>query len=176
MNPYIQLAKKAVEKYILEGKIINPSPDLPKEMIEKRAGTFVTIKKGNRLRGCIGTYLPTQENIAKEIIQNAISAATEDYRFEQIKPEELPFLNYSVYILSEPKQIQNISELDPKKYGILIKTLSSPLKSALLLPDLEGIETPEQQIAICCQKGGIDPYNEKIIIYKFSAKKYENKK
>jgi uncharacterized protein (TIGR00296 family) len=127
------------------------------------------------LRGCIGTYLSTKENIAKEIIYNAISAATEDYRFGPIQKEELPHLSYTVYILDTPQQIKDISELDPKKYGILIRTLTLPPKSALLLPDLEGIDTPEKQISIACQKGGIDPFREKIIIYKFTAQKFSQK-
>ena len=124
MNHYVLLAKEAVETYIREGKIISSSPDLPKEFFETKSGVFITIEKQGKLRGCIGTYLPTEENIAKEIISNAISAATEDYRFTLIKEEELPHLSYTVSILSNPEQIRNLEELNPKKYGIIIKTFS----------------------------------------------------
>jgi AmmeMemoRadiSam system protein A len=172
MNPYLALAKKAVENYIEKGEIIEVPKDLPKEMLTKKAGVFVTIEKQGKLRGCIGTYLPTRENIAEEIIYNAIAAATEDYRFGPIQKEELPYLTYTVYILDKPTQIKNLKELDPKKYGILIKTLNFPPKSALLLPDLEGIDTVEKQLFAACQKGGINPEKEKIIIYRFNAKKY----
>ena len=187
MSPYIRLAKKAVEAYIKKGEIIKVPPDLPNEMIDKKAGTFVTIEENGNLRGCIGTFLPTQDNIAKEIIHNAIAAATEDYRFGSIKKEELSSLSYTVYILSTPELVKDIEELDPKIYGIIIKT--SPIspqggtdvvfnghsvpKSALLLPDLEGIDTVEKQILIACQKGEIDPLKEKIIIYKFKVEKYD---
>lgn len=180
----VELAKSAVENYIKYGRIITPDANLPIELLTKKAGTFVTIKKDGNLRGCIGTYLPTKENIAEEIIYNAIAAATEDCRFGPIQKEELPELSYAVYILNEPELVKNISELDPRKYGIIVKTVPiSPkgnvvfngvltYKSGLLLPDLEGVDTVEKQISIACQKGGINPPSEKIIIYKFTVEKY----
>jgi len=180
----VDLAKKAVENYISESKIISPPSKLPEEFLNKKSGTFVTIKKNDELRGCIGTYLPTKKNIVKEVIDNAIAAATEDYRFGPIQKEELPYLSYTVYILNEPELVKDIKELDPKKYGIIVKTvpISSSgdvvfdghfvAKTGLLLPDLEGIDTIEKQISIACQKGGIDPAREKILIYKFTVEKY----
>jgi len=187
MNSFILLAKQAAENYIKEKKIISPPEDLPKEFLTRKAGTFVTIEKSGELRGCIGTYLPTKENIAKEIISNAVAAATEDYRFGPISKEELPYLSYAVYILSEPELVKDISELNPKKFGIIIKTvpITSPdgtdvvfnghfmAKTGLLLPDLKGLDTIEKQISIACQKGGIDPKREKIILYKFTVEKHE---
>ncbi|MFH2136046.1 MAG: AMMECR1 domain-containing protein, partial [Patescibacteria group bacterium] len=80
MNAYVKLAKDAVEAYFKTGKIIPPPKDLPKNFLTSRAGVFVSIYNGEDLRGCIGTYLPTAPNLAEEIIQNAISAVTEDYR------------------------------------------------------------------------------------------------
>jgi len=171
MKQFILLAKTAVENYIKKGEIISPSADLPKEFLEKQAGVFVTIKKGKELRGCIGTYLATKRNIAEEIIHNAIAAATEDYRFNPIKPEELPFLSYTVYLLNPPKLVKNIEELDPKKYGIIVKS-ADLLKTGLLLPDLDGVDTVEQQVSIACQKGGINPEREKILIYRFTVEKF----
>jgi AmmeMemoRadiSam system protein A len=199
MHLLVVLAKKAVESYIGTEKIIQVPEGLPKEFLEKRAGTFVTIEKNGNLRGCIGTYLPTKKNIAEEIIQNAIAAATEDYRFGPIQKTELSNLSYTVCILEKPELIKSIKELDPQKYGIIVKTtpiarsngtdvvfnefsihFTSPrfnghfaAKSALLLPDLEGVDTIEQQISITCRKGGIDPSKEKIIIYKFKVEKFE---
>jgi len=183
MHPLVSLAKSAVENYILEKEIISPPEDLPKEFLEKKAGTFVTIEKSGELRGCIGTYLPTRENIAKEVIHNAIAAATEDWRFGPVQKEELPYLSYTVYILSEPELVKDISELDPKKYGIIVKSVPiSPSgdvifnghfvpKTGVLLPDLEGVDTVEKQIFIACQKAGIDPQRERFLIYRFTAEK-----
>jgi len=180
----VELVKKTVETYINEGKIISPPDDLPKEFLKRKAGTFVTIEKNGNLRGCIGTYLPTRKHIAEEIIYNSIAAATEDYRFGPVENEELPYLSYTVYILNEPELVKDIKELDPKKYGIIVKTvpISSSgdvvfdghfvAKTGLLLPDLEGVDTIEKQISIACQKGGIDPAREKILIYKFTVEKY----
>jgi len=187
MHPLVFLAKQTVETFIKEGKIISPPNDLPKEFLERKAGTFVTIEKNGDLRGCIGTYLPTRENIAEEIIHNAVAAATEDYRFGPIQEKELSSLSYTVYILSEPELIKDLKELEPKKYGIIIKTMPITrhngadvvfnghfvAKTGLLLPDLEGVDTIEKQISIACQKGGIDPLREKILIYKFTVEKYQ---
>jgi len=187
MNPLVSLAKFTVENYIREGKMISPPADLPKEFLKKRAGTFVTIEKNGQLRGCIGTYLPIRENIAEEVIYNAIAAATEDYRFGPIEKKELSSLSYTVYILSEPELVREIKELDPKKYGIIVKTMpiTGPTgidvvfnghfvaKTGLLLPDLEDVDTIEKQISIACQKGGINPTREKILIYRFTAEKYQ---
>lgn len=182
----VELAKKSIEVYINEGKIILPPEDLPKEFFERKAGTFVTIEKNRQLRGCMGTYLPVKENIAKEIIANAIAAATEDYRFNPIQKEELPYLTFTVYILNEPELVKEIKELDPKKYGIIVKSYPItqpggtdvifnghlPHKTGLLLPNLKGIDTVEKQISLACQKGGIDPEKEKIIIYRFRVEKF----
>jgi AmmeMemoRadiSam system protein A len=187
MNTLVLLAKSVVETYIKEGKIIEVPEDLPDNFLKRKAGTFVTIEKNGELRGCIGTYLPSRTNIAKEIIHNAIAAATEDYRFGPITTEELPYLSYAVYILSYPEPVKTIGELDPKKFGIIVKSQGfssgsdvifntgpkSYQKTGLLLPDLEGVDTVEKQISIAYQKGGIDPVREKIFIYKFTVEKYQ---
>ncbi len=170
MNLYVELAKTAVEKYIEERKIISLSEDLPKEFFERKAGVFVTIEKEGRLRGCIGTYLPARENICEEIIHNAIAAATEDWRFGAIKKAEFPRLTYIVYILQKPEKVLDIAELNPKKFGIIVKAGE---KSGLLLPDLEGVNTVAEQISICCQKGGIIIKQENVEIYKFVVEKHE---
>lgn len=190
MEDCIKLAKQAVEKYVETGEIIDVPENVPKEILKRKRGVFVTIEQegpeGKRLRGCIGTYLPTKENVAEEIIQNAITAATEDYRFGPIQKEELVSLTYTVYILNPPELVKGREGLNPQKYGILVKTrpITSPdgtdvvfnghfvPKSALLLPGLKGIDTIEKQISVACQKGGINPEKEKIIIYRFTAEKY----
>ncbi len=185
MNHYTLLAKLAVENNVKEGKIINPPAGLPKEFSEKRAGVFVTIEKDNELRGCIGTCLPSRPTIAQEIIRNAVAAATKDSRFDPVEDEELPYLSYIVYILGDPEPIEETEELDPKKFGVIVKTapIAFPnqevvfdanvlLKSGLLLPDLDGIDTAEEQFSIACQKGQIDPAKEKVFIYRFTVEKY----
>lgn len=168
-NPYVVLAKKATETYVKEGKVLSLPKDLPKNFISKKAGVFVTIMKGNKLRGCIGTYTPTKSNLADEIIHNAIAAASSDFRFDPIFVRELPELTYHVYVLEKPKPIKSIKELDPKKYGVLIRSETG--KSGLLLPDLDGIDTVEKQLRAVCMKCQVVP-EKKVVICKFKAKKY----
>jgi len=151
-DEYVRLARKSLESYILAGEIIPVPTDLPAVMLKEKAGAFVSIHKGGRLRGCIGTFLPTRDNIAEEIIYNAISASTKDPRFRPIEAEELPFLDINVDILSAPEKIDSKDELDVKKYGVIV---SKGFKRGLLLPDLEGVDTVDEQISIAKQKAGI---------------------
>ena len=128
-------------------------------MIRTRAGAFVSIHKHGRLRGCIGTIYPTTENVALEIIRNAISASTQDPRFDPITADELKWLEINVDVLGEPERIASMDELDVKRYGVIV---SYGQKRGLLLPDLDGVDTPEQQVSIAMQKGGIredEPYS-----------------
>ncbi len=149
---YVQLARKSLKYYFKQGKPMEVPNDLPKEMLVNRSGVFVSLKKFGNLRGCIGTFLPTKKSIAQEIIHNAIDAAIRDPRFSPVEEKELPDLDISVDILSEPMKA-SIAELNPKIYGVIV---SQGRKRGLLLPDLEGITTVKQQLEIACQKAGID--------------------
>ena len=167
-SAYVKLARETIENYIKQGKIITPPLGLPEEMINQKAGVFVSLKKFGDLRGCIGTFMPTQENIAQEIIKNAISAAVDDPRFSPVNVSELEDLSISVDVLSAPEEVKDISQLDPKKYGVIV---SSGYKKGLLLPDLEGVDAVEYQIDIAKRKAGIYP-GEKVKLYRFEVKRY----
>lgn len=151
-DPYVQLAYQSLESYITRKKVIKVPEGLPDEMLTTRAGAFVSIHKQGKLRGCIGTIGPTEENVAKEIIQNAISASTRDPRFDPIRPDEIPLLEINVDVLGEAEDIDSMDELDVKRYGVIV---SSGRKRGLLLPDLDGVDTVEEQVSIAMQKGGI---------------------
>jgi len=125
---------------------------LPEELLGMQAGVFVSLKMYGDLRGCIGTISPATGCIAKEIRQNAVSAGTEDPRFSPIREEELSKLVYSVDVLTDPEPINTVEELDVKRYGVIV---TSRRKRGLLLPNLEGIDTPEKQVSIAMQKAGI---------------------
>lgn len=169
MHPIAVLAKKTVDTYIKTGKRPAAPEKLTPEMKEK-AGVFVSIHlKNGDLRGCIGTFEPTQRNVANEIIHNAVSAATQDPRFDPITPEELDNLEYSVDVLTTPEPIKDISQLNPKKYGAIVE---AGWRRGLLLPDLEGVDTAEYQVDICRQKGGISP-DEPVKLYRFEVKRYK---
>jgi AmmeMemoRadiSam system protein A len=167
MDPLVELAKRAVEEFILKKRVILPPDPLTPVMSEK-AGVFVCLKKEGQLRGCIGTFLPCCGNVAEETIKNAICAATEDPRFSLVAKEELPFIAYSVDVLSPPEKISDQKELDPNKYGVIV--VKGGMRG-LLLPDLEGVETVEEQVRIAKMKAGIDPA-ESADIYRFKVRRY----
>lgn len=164
------LARKTIEQYIGANNLLEHSDYKVTGVETNQAATFVSIKlKDGNLRGCVGTIFPTKETIEEEIIQNAISASTKDNRFNPIGPDELDNLVISVDVLQQPEPIKDISDLDPKVYGIIIKSISG--KQALLLPDLEGVDTVEQQITIAKRKAGI-PMNESIHVFRFKVDRY----
>ena len=167
-SAYVRLARETIENYIKQGKIMTPPLDLPEEMINQKAGVFVSLKKNGNLRGCIGTFMPTQGSIAQEIIKNAICAAVDDPRFSPVTASELGDLTISVDVLSPPEEIFDVSELNPEKYGVIV---SSGYKKGLLLPDLEGVDTVEEQVDIAKRKAGIYP-GEKVKLYRFEVKRY----
>ena len=162
------LARKSIAYYLQNRKKLPLPGDLSLELIGQRAGVFVSLKKGGRLRGCIGTFLPNKDNIALEIIENAVSAAIHDPRFSPVTLDELESLSISVDILSTPEIVEDTSQLNPRKYGVIV---SCGCKKGLLLPDLEGIDTVEQQIDIARQKAGIYA-DEDFKIERFEIKRY----
>jgi AmmeMemoRadiSam system protein A len=167
MHPLTRLAKKTVEAFVRESKVIRPE-ELTPEMKQK-AGVFVSIHKSGELRGCIGTFEPQKANVAEEIIANAISSATRDPRFFPITPDELKDLEYSVDVLTKPEPIKSQDQLDPKRYGVIVE---AGFRKGLLLPDLEGVDSVDYQIDICRQKAGIMP-DEPVKLYRFEVKRYK---
>jgi len=167
LHPIVKLAKETVESYICEGKMLQPE-ELTPEMKE-RAGVFVSIHEHGELRGCIGTFEPTKNNVAEEIIANAISSSTRDPRFPPVAVAELDDLEYSVDILSEPEPVEDTSQLDPKEYGVIVE---SGFRRGLLLPDLEGVDSADEQIAICRLKAGISA-DEPVSLYRFQVRRFK---
>ena len=167
LHSVVKLAKETVESYIREGKMPQPR-ELTPEMKE-RAGVFVSIHKHGELRGCIGTFEPTRANVAEELMANAISSATRDPRFPPITVAELDDLEYSVDILTEPEPVKDTSQLDPKKYGVIVE---SGFRRGLLLPDLESVDSVKEQISICRLKAGISA-NEPVNLYRFQVKRFK---
>ena len=151
-DPYVRLAWETVESWVLDRKTPGVPDWATAEMKQNRAGVFVSIHKDGKLRGCIGTFLPTRECIAKEIISNAVSASTRDPRFDPIGPEELKWLEINVDVLSTPEPIGGKEELDVKRYGVIV---SSGSRRGLLLPDLDGVDTVDEQVNIARRKAGI---------------------
>ena len=164
-DPWVRLAWDAVERYVRCRSLLPVPEGLPAALTETRAGAFVSIHKQGRLRGCIGTIAPTQSTLAEEIIRNAVSASTRDPRFAPIRPEELSRLEISVDVLGAPEDIASEAELDVKRYGVIVTRGS---RRGLLLPDLDGVDSPAQQVAIARQKAGIGP-DEPVALQRFEV-------
>jgi AmmeMemoRadiSam system protein A len=167
MHPLVRLAKRTVETFVKKGEVVQPKR-LSAEMKEQ-AGVFVSIHKLGELRGCIGTFEPQHDNVADEIVANAISSATRDPRFLPVTKDELKQLEYSIDVLTRPEPVKSQKQLDHKKYGVIVE---AGWRKGLLLPDLEGVNTVDEQIDICRLKAGIGP-NEKVKLYRFEVKRYK---
>ncbi len=165
-----RLARKAIREYLRTGKVIPLPSKIPKEF-KKQAGAFVSLHKRGKLRGCIGTYLPQQKNVASEIVKNAISAATGDPRFPAVRVGELDELEISVDVLSPPEPVPSKEALDPDKYGVIV---SKGWHRGLLLPNLEGVNTVEEQLKIAKRKAGLNRIpDEKVEIQRFTVARYK---
>ncbi len=167
MPPLVKLAKETVETYTRKGKAPKPGQLTPE--MKQKAGVFVSIHKFGELRGCIGTFEPSESNVAEETMINAISSATRDPRFPPVSPDELKDISYKVDVLTTPEPVESQDRLDPRKYGVIVE---SGIRRGLLLPDLEGVDTVDHQIDICRQKVGIAP-DEPIKLYRFEVKRYK---
>jgi AmmeMemoRadiSam system protein A len=167
VHPLVRLAKRSVESYVKQGKVIQAKRLTPE--MKPKAGVFVSIHKGGELRGCIGTIEPQRNNVAEEIITNAISSASRDPRFYPVTPDELGDLEYSVDVLSRPEPVKSRKQLDARRYGVIVEAGS---RRGLLLPDLQGVDSADYQIDICRQKAGIMP-GEPVKLYRFEVERYK---
>jgi AmmeMemoRadiSam system protein A len=168
-DPLVSLATRAIEAYVSHRTTIDPE-QIP-GLEPRRAGVFVSLHLDDgSLRGCIGTLQPTRASIEEEIVGNAISAATRDPRFMPLSAAELLHLDVSVDVLGPPEEVPGSEHLDPKEYGLIVQTADG--RQALLLPDLEGVDTAEEQLCITCRKGGIDPRRDRYRLFRFRVERH----
>jgi AmmeMemoRadiSam system protein A len=153
-DAYVRLARQTIEAFVRSGEVPDLPDDLPDEM-KTRAGVFVSLKIAGKLRGCIGTISAATENIAHEIVKNAISACSDDSRFDPVRADELERITYSVDVLGNAERIDSVEQLDAKRYGVIV---TSGYRKGLLLPNLEGVDTVEEQLKIAKRKAGIPEY------------------
>lgn len=152
-DAYVALAREALNYYLTNGRMLPLPENLPVEMLERKAGAFVSLMKRGELRGCIGTICGVRDNVACEIIENAVSAGINDPRFPQVEKSEIPEIICSVDVLSQAESITSEAKLDVKRYGVII---SCGRRRGLLLPNLEGVGTVREQIDITLRKAGIE--------------------
>jgi len=172
-HPFVELAREAITAFVTSRKRIKPPRTLAPEFKE-RAGAFVSLHlKDGELRGCIGTIEPVRDNLAEEIIENAISAATRDPRFPPMRPDELEGLAISVDVLTAPEAIDSIHDQDPQQHGLIVQSLRTTWKRGLLLPALDEIDTAEKQLYFTrVHKAQITDPNEPVQLYRFRVKRY----
>lgn len=170
---YLLLARKTVRRYLKNEAVKNS--DIPKELLRIKAGCFVSLhsKKNKELRGCIGTILPTKPNLAQEIITNAISACN-DPRFLPVEKKEYTNLKFSVDVLSEPEQMKTKRGLNPKKYGLIVRATDDG-RLGVLLPDIPGVRSVDDQVDIAMQKAGIYNSDTMVEYFRFSVERHEEK-
>jgi AmmeMemoRadiSam system protein A len=170
IHPFVKLALDAIHVYVRDFRFLTPPEDLFElfPVLRRQAGAFVSLKKQGELRGCIGTIEPLRANLAVEIVENAISAASKDPRFRPVEEEELAELRVSVDILSAPERVAGPGDLDVLRYGVIVR---SGGKRGLLLPDIEGIASVEEQISVARKKGGIGE-GEHVEFYRFVVERY----
>ena len=167
-NPYTKLARRNLERYFTEGTLITIDEIEDKELLNDKKGVFVSLKVNGDLRGCIGTIAPTTNSVGEEIIRNSISAALNDPRFQPVSKEELIDIDISVDLLY-PSEPTSMDGLDPKNYGVIV---TAGHKRGLLLPNLEGVDTSEEQVEIAMSKGGILP-SEKYTLERFKVERFK---
>ena len=164
-DDFVKLARYSLETFVKTHKPAALPENLPEDLMNRRAGAFVSLHKDGNLRGCIGTILATQKTLAEEILQNAISACSRDPRFSPVEIDELDDIEYSVDVLGEPERVFSVKDLNVKRYGVIVENGG---RRGLLLPDLEGVDTVEEQIAIAKRKAGIRP-EEKVTLWRFEV-------
>ncbi|MCE5199201.1 MAG: AmmeMemoRadiSam system protein A [Armatimonadota bacterium] len=169
MSPHVRLAVATIDAYVRHGEIIDIPEYVSRDMLETSAGAFVCLKMDGQLRGCIGTIEPAMDNLALEIRENAISAAMRDPRFMPVEVRELEHIICQVDVLCPPEPVYDIKDLDAKRYGVIVE---SGLRRGLLLPDLDGVDSPEQQIDIARRKAFIKQ-DDMIKLYRFEIARFD---
>lgn len=170
VDPYVALARASVEGFVCTGRPIDRPADLPSELMDERAGVFVSLHEDGDLRGCIGTIAPVTGCVADEIIRNSMAAASEDPRFPPVRKSELDRLSYSVDVLLTPMPIDSPEALDPTRFGVIV---TKGWRRGLLLPNLEGVDTVADQLAIAKRKAGIDPADDDVELERFEVVRHE---
>lgn len=161
----VALARRAIEAYVRERRALQPPS--AKGVFATPHGAFVSLHRHGMLRGCIGTISPTEDSLGAEIVHNAIQAATADPRFPELQTDELDDLEVSVDVLGAPEPA-TLEDLDPRQYGVIV---SADWRRGLLLPDLDGVDTVEDQVAIAMRKAGIEPH-ERVRLERFRVTRY----
>lgn len=173
-HPYVVLAREAVARYLRGEGMYTFGTDIDSDesLWKIKRACFVSIKmrRGRALRGCIGTLLPVRDTVDAEIVMNAVAASTRDQRFDPMVEDDLDDVIFSVDVLSSPEVIKDKSQLDHRKYGVIVSQ-GRGIRRGVLLPDLPGVGSVDQQLTIAAQKAGITSMND-VVIERFTVDRY----
>jgi MEMO1 family protein len=163
------LARRAVET-ALNGTFDCP-PAAKGRYLSLHRGVFVTAHHVNGdLRGCMGTIVPACANLVAETWRNARLALLHDDRFAPVSAEELQDLRLEVSVLHPPETVSSLSELDPRRFGVIVSTNDG--RRGLLLPGIPEITTPEKQVRLARNKGFIWPH-EPVLLQRFEVDRFK---
>jgi hypothetical protein len=150
----LQIARRTIEDYVKNRRVDDPDATKLSANLKARCGAFVTLQKNDQLRGCIGRF-DAGEPLYKVVQQMAIAAATQDYRFPQVEPQEIGRLEIEISVLTPMKRITSIDEIELGRHGIYIK---KGMQAGTFLPQVatETGWSREELLGHCAQeKAGI---------------------
>lgn len=160
------VARDAIRAFLEEREA--RAPVEPRGALARAAPVFVTLRIGGALRGCMGDLSPRCANLVQETTDRAITAAFRDPRFPPLTLDELEHTTIDVTILGPRTPVTSLDELDPAVFGVDVSDKAG--RRAVLLPDVEGVDTVEQQLSVVRRKAGISD-DAKIKIHRFRVLK-----
>ncbi|MEZ4374993.1 MAG: AmmeMemoRadiSam system protein A [Polyangiaceae bacterium] len=159
-----EIARQAIGAW-LDGRQPDAVPPLKFE-----AAVFVTLRDASgNLRGCIGSLSPLTPDVTAETQRSAVLAASRDPRFPPLTRGEFLQLSIEVSVLGPPEAVVSAAELDPKRYGVVVRGAGG--KRGVLLPEVPGVEDVATQVKIARQKAGLDP-DEPVEVQRFGVEKF----
>lgn len=149
----LEIARKTLEVYLDTGRM--PDVEVRNPALRKEGAAFVTLEKGNRLRGCIG-YTEPRFPLYRTVMECAIAAATEDPRFPPVTREELDDLTIEISVLTPFREVEKIDEIEVGRHGLMV---IKGFHRGLLLPQVpvEYGWDRETFLSQTCVKAGLPP-------------------
>jgi len=164
----LAIARKTLEWFLATGEVPDHNTERPE--LHQESGAFVSLHIGDELRGCIGLIKPDGP-LYRTVQQCAVSAASEDYRFERISSEELPGITIEISVLSPMERVKDASGIAVGTHGLYIVRGQ---RRGLLLPQVatEWGWDREAFLAQTCRKAGLEEsawLDPATTIYQFEA-------
>jgi len=167
----LSIARATIEEYVTSGRVIGVEEDDP--ALLRPGAAFVTLKKHDMLRGCIGSLEPDKP-LVETVRTRAIDASVRDRRFEPVRPEELPELEIEISVLSPVRRVESADEIDITRHGVIVERGA---RRGVFLPQVAG-ETgwsrEELLSHLCRDKAGLpaDAWKKGAALYVFTVQAF----